>query len=147
MVVEAAPLLDLPVHSGGPGVVTLQPVESQVVVTGDGVLGVDETQGEEGTSVLRPRFGQWQSAQIDRVLPALHNRAVADGLEADPQPLPRQASMTPELARGQGWQLLGQLNDLFEEALRAPSKGELNAPIGAEEVGHTREISPFNPFE
>ena len=53
-VMESAALADLPVHPGACRVVHLHPVDAQVGDLGFRMLGVDQGQREERSSVLRP---------------------------------------------------------------------------------------------
>ena len=128
-------------------VVTLNAVDAEVVLAAVRVLAVDQRQGDEVAAVLGPGLDQRQAPQVGGGLPALEDRAAADGAQAEAHRFPRQPAVAPELARRQRGELVGHLDQLFQEALRPRPERQVDPAGGAEQVGDRGEVRPFDALE
>ena len=142
-VVEAATLSDLPVHAGRARVVDLQAVHAQVGRASSlGVLGVDEGQGYEGTTVLAPAGQDWQPVEPHVARPDFGDRSRAHPPGTDTQERQKSVARAPQLADARGQEVLGQGHEPAHERQRLFPKSHLRAPGRAEEVGAQGDLRP-----
>ena len=143
VIVKSSSLLDLPMHAGGSGVIDLQAVNSQVVTSIAGVLGVDQGQGNERTAVFFPRGQDRQAGEVRGLLVAFQRRSPLNSASSKLEGFPGEVAVAPK-APQPGWQQgLSQSGHLSDQLLGTPAKGQLDALRRAEQIGdHRKAASP-----
>jgi hypothetical protein len=141
---EAAALLDLPVHAGGLRVVHVHAVHAQVVAVARlvGVLGVDQREGNEGAAVFGPRGDHRQLREVGGRSHRFQDRPAAASGHAYLQGVTCEAAELPQLVRRGRHELLRGPDGVLDELDRPPSEGQLDPPLCAEEVGDDRIPAP-----
>ena len=125
---KPAALADLPMHSGRRRVITLHPVDAEIVFAVDGTFGINKRQRNEMPAVLMPELQQRKFLEIDCLLPAIRaTGAVSDLLcpEISRPPKPDREIPTAFPSDG-GSKCLGGLDGAFYKLKRLRSKGKID---------------------
>ena len=134
-------------HTGRPLVVDLHPVDPEVVAGAVGILGVDQRQCEKGAAVLRPRGDHRQFLEIHRRGTYLAHGSRRLRPDTHLETGRHQIARRPDFCQA-GWKAgSGELHSAADQSFRPPPKGHLRATLGAEEVGHKREVAALDRGE
>src|SRR5215216_3831374 len=96
---KAAALADLPMHPGRRRVVTLHPVDTQIMFSVYGAFGVDERERIEVPAIFVPELKKRYRFEIDPRLTGLQHRSVSYVLRSELQGGERYVPKAPKLFR------------------------------------------------
>ena len=103
------------------------------------MLRVDQRQRDERPAVLRPAGQHRQAIEPHIRRHHIGDRPARAARGADAEGLAADVARGPQL-RGRGRQQgFGEVDEAFDQALRARAERELGAARGAEQIGHERE--------